>query len=97
MAQKRKNLDTLFQEVISSVKILSYTTEVISVSHDEKVDIEWDKDTPKKGIKRWVFVILIDQSGYGYHKKTEVLPRGSAKTAEKLRIWADSHLKPRAE
>ena len=35
---------------------------VISISHDEKADCEWDKDTLKKGIKRWVFIISIDQS-----------------------------------
>ena len=35
---------------------------VISISHDEKADCEWDKDTPEKGIKRRVFIITIDQS-----------------------------------
>ena len=35
---------------------------VISISLDEKADCEWDKDTPEKGIKRWVFIISIDQS-----------------------------------
>jgi len=35
---------------------------VIPISHDEKADRERDKDTPKKGIKRRVFVISIDQS-----------------------------------
>ena len=35
---------------------------VISISHDEKADSEWDKDTLKKGIKRWVFMISIDRS-----------------------------------
>ena len=63
---------------------------VISISHDEKADCEWDKDTLKKGIKRRVFIISIDQSGCGYHKKSEVSPKGTAKTAENLRIWADS-------
>ena len=35
---------------------------VISISHDEKADRERDEDTPKKGIKRRVFIISIDQS-----------------------------------
>jgi hypothetical protein len=47
---------------------------VISISHDEKADSERDKDTTKNGIKRWVSVISIDQSGYDYHKKSEVSP-----------------------
>ena len=47
---------------------------VIPISHDEKADSEWDKDTLKKGIERWVFIISIDQSGCGYHKKSEVSP-----------------------
>ena len=33
---------------------------MISISHDEKADSEWDKDTLKKGIKRRVFIISID-------------------------------------
>ena len=52
---------------------------VIPISHDEKADCEWDKDTPEKGIKRWVFIISIDQSGCGYHKKSEVSPGGRQK------------------
>ena len=44
---------------------------VISISHNEKADSERD-EPPEKGIKWWMFVISIDQSGYGYHKKTEV-------------------------
>ena len=63
---------------------------MISISHDEKADSEWDKDTPEKGIKRWVFIISIDQSGCGYHKNSEVSPGKPPKTAENLRIWADS-------
>ena len=55
---------------------------VISISHDEKADCEWDKDTPEKGIKRWVFIISIDQSGCGYHKKSEVSP-GDGKNGRK--------------
>ena len=47
---------------------------VIPISNDEKTDCEWDKDTLKKGLKRRVFVISIDQSGYEYHKKSEVSP-----------------------
>lgn len=47
---------------------------IIPISLDEKADSEWDKDTLKKGIKRRVFVISIDQSGYEYHKKSEVSP-----------------------
>ena len=47
---------------------------VILISHDEKADCEWDKNTPEKGIKRRVSVISIDQSGYEYHKKSEVSP-----------------------
>ena len=47
---------------------------MISISHDEKADCEWDKGTPEKGIKRRVFIISIDQSGYEYHKNSEVSP-----------------------
>ena len=47
---------------------------VIPISHDEKADCEWNKDTPEKGIKRRVFIISIDQSWCGYHKKSEVSP-----------------------
>ena len=47
---------------------------VIPISHDEKADSERNKDTLKKGIERWVFIISIDQSGCGYHKKSEVSP-----------------------
>jgi len=35
---------------------------MISIFHDEKADSEWNKDTPEKGIKRWVFIISIDRS-----------------------------------
>jgi len=52
---------------------------VILISHDEKADSEWDKDTLEKGIKRWVFIISINQSGCGYHKKSEVSPGGRQK------------------
>ena len=47
---------------------------VIPISNDEKADRERDKVTPKKGLKRRVSVISIDQSGYEYHKKSEVSP-----------------------
>ena len=47
---------------------------VISISHDEKADRGRETDTLKKGIKRRVSVISIDQSGYEYHKKSEVSP-----------------------
>ena len=63
---------------------------MIPISHDEKADSERNKDTPEKGIKRWVFIISIDQSGCGYHKNSEVSPGKPPKTAENLRIWADS-------
>ena len=52
---------------------------MISISHDEKADSEWDKDTTEKGIKRRVFIISIDQSWCGYHKKSEVSPGGRQK------------------
>ena len=52
---------------------------MISISHDEKADSEWNKDTPEKGIKRWVFIISIDHSGCGYHKNSEVSPGGRQK------------------
>lgn len=60
---------------------------VIPISHDEKADRERDKDTPKKGIKWWVFVISIDQSGYEYHKKSEVSPGDRQKRQKNSEFW----------
>ena len=60
---------------------------MISISHDEKADSEWDKDTPEKGIKRWVFIISIDQSGCGYHKNSEVSPGGRQKRQKISEFW----------
>ena len=60
---------------------------VISIFHDEKADCEWDKDTLKKGLKRRVFVISIDQSGYEYHKKSEVSPGDRQKRQKNSEFW----------
>ena len=60
---------------------------VISISHDEKADSERDKDTLKKGIKRRVFVISIDQSGYEYHKNSEVSPGNRQKRQKNSEFW----------
>ncbi|MBQ7206841.1 MAG: hypothetical protein IJS01_03485, partial [Lentisphaeria bacterium] len=50
-----------------------------SIFHDEKAYCEWDKDTLKKLIKMGVLIISIEQSGCGYHKKSEVSPGGRQK------------------
>ena len=59
---------------------------VISISHDEKADRGRETDTLKKGIKRRVFVISIDQSGYEYHKKSEVSPGDRQKRQKSKRL-----------
>ena len=53
---------------------IGFFLRVIPISRDEKADRGRETDTLKKGIKRRVFVISIDQSGYEYHKKSEVSP-----------------------
>ena len=60
---------------------------MISISHDEKADRERETDTLKKGIKWWVFVISIDQSGYEYHKKSEVSPGDRQKRQKNSEFW----------
>ena len=60
---------------------------MIPISHDEKADSERNKDTPEKGIKRRVFIISIDQSGYEYHKKSEVSPGNRQKRQKNSEFW----------
>ena len=60
---------------------------MISISHDEKADRGRETDTLKKGIKRRVSVISIDQSGYEYHKKSEVSPGNRQKRQKNSEFW----------
>jgi len=56
----------------------------------KKADSEWDNDTPEKGIKRWVSLSRLTNRDAGITKNLKSPRGGTAKTAENLRIWADS-------